>query len=123
VDVVGLEEHGFANLEFDVVEKEADKETNVVGELSVEAHHQISKLLAIVGRAALACEFGAFLLRLLDQCWSCFVDVFLGGFHKRGECSLERLLVLGSLSLIFGCLLSLDGLFKLAGCFLADKLS
>ena len=41
MDVVGLEEHGLANLELDVVEEESDEKTNVVGELDLQSEHQV----------------------------------------------------------------------------------
>jgi len=41
VNVVGLEEHGLANLELDVVEEESDKKTDVVGKLALQSEHQV----------------------------------------------------------------------------------
>lgn len=41
MDVVGLEEHGLANLELDVVEEESNEEANVVGELALQSKHQV----------------------------------------------------------------------------------
>lgn len=46
VDVVGLEKHGFADFELDVVEEEGDEDTDVVGELAVQSEHQVCELLA-----------------------------------------------------------------------------
>ena len=54
MDIVRLEEHGLADIQLDVVQEELNEEANVAGELGVQAHNKVSKLLAVVRWAGTA---------------------------------------------------------------------
>lgn len=93
VDIIGFEEHGFANFKFDVVQEEEHEKPDVAFELAVTSNDEVCKLFARVRWAAsvgevLALFFGRGHEVLGGGCDSVFV-----GFHQSGEGGLQSFLV------------------------------
>jgi hypothetical protein len=101
MNIIGLEEHGLANFKLDVVEEESDKQTDIIWELALKSEHQIGQLSACVCGTSATSKVVSFILCLLDKMFVVFLNVVGLALHQAPKGSLQSLLVLGSLVLIF----------------------
>lgn len=95
VDVVGLEIHGLARAELDVVEEEKHEEADVLWELGIAAGHEFAEFVGRVDAGAWSDVAG---LGKREEVLGFFRDKRPVGLHERAEGGFQ-----GLFGLVYGC--------------------